>query len=344
VNSYAGTTTVIEGTLTITNPANTATGELAIRNGATLNLASFSDYGVPSAMGVRLLSQEVAGDNGSMSLHFTGGTLQYTGATPQSTNRQIRVGVLGAIIDASGSVPGASLSLTHSGGNVDLFDTGGVRTITLTGTNTGNNGFSIPLQDQGGNGTSLTKTGPGTWRFTGSSSNTNANGTTSVNQGILSLAKTGAIAVPGALNIGDGTNEAVLRFDSAGSGGNQIADNIVPTLVGSGATAGILRMNNMAETIGGLNSFVGDGIVENESGAAGTGTLTINVTAFQNFGGSLRNGDGSGIDGILALTKTGAGTQILSGVNTHTGPTTISAGTLTVDGSLGAGTTCDRGK
>ena len=170
VNSYAGTTTVIEGTLTITNPANTATGELAIRTGATLNLASFSDYGAPSAMGVRLLSQEVAGDNGSMSLHFTGGTLQYTGATPQSTNRQIRVGVLGAIIDASGSAPGASLSLTHSGGNVDLFDTGGVRTITLTGTNTGNNGFSIPLQDQGGNGTSLTKTGPGTWRFTGPSS------------------------------------------------------------------------------------------------------------------------------------------------------------------------------
>ncbi|HET6409573.1 MAG TPA: autotransporter-associated beta strand repeat-containing protein [Chthoniobacteraceae bacterium] len=339
VNSYAGTTTVTEGTLNITNSANTATGELAIRNGATLNLASFSDYGVPSAMGVRLLSQEVAGDTGSMSLHFTGGTLQYTGSTPQSTNRQIRVGVLGAIIDASGSVPGASLSLTHSGANVDLFDTGGVRTITLTGTNTGNNSFSISLQDQSGLGTSLAKTGPGTWLISGPTSNTNANGTTSVIDGILSLAKAGAVAVPGALTIGDGINTAVLRIDSAGTGGNQIADNVVPTFFGSDATAGILRMNNRTETIGGLNSFGADGIVENESGAAGVGTLTINVTGVQNFGGRLRNGDGVGTDGTLALTKTGAGTQILSGINTHTGPTTISGGTLTVDGSLGAGTT-----
>jgi fibronectin-binding autotransporter adhesin len=339
VNSYAGTTTVSGGTLTITNAANTASGELAIQNGGTLNLASFSDYGVPSAMGLRLLSQELPGDTGSMSLHFTGGTLQYTGSTPQSTNRQIRVGVAGAIIDASGSVPSASLSLTHAGANVDLFDTPGVRTITLTGTNTGNNTFSITLQDQGGNGTSLAKTGPGTWVLSGPSSNTNANGATNVSNGILSLAKTGAIAVPGALNIGDGINVAVLRLDSAGTGGNQIADTTVPTLVGSGAAAGILRMNNRAETIGGLNSFVGDGIVENESNAAGTGNLTVNVSGVQNFGGSLRDGDGVGTDGTLALTKSGNGTQILSGVNTHSGPTTISAGTLTVDGSLGAGTT-----
>lgn len=338
VNSYAGTTAAIEGTLNITNPANTSTGELAIRSGATLNLASFSDYGVPSAMGVRLLSQEVAGDAGSMSMHFTGGTLQYTGSTPQSTNRQIRVGVLGATIDASGTVPSASLSLTHSGANVDLFDTGGTRTITLTGTNTGNNSFSITLQDQSGNATSLAKTGPGTWLLSGPTPNTNANGTTSVNSGILSLAKNGAIAVPGPLNIGDGTSLAVLQLDSSGSGGNQIADNVVPTFLGNGLTPGILRMNNRTETIGGLNSF-GDGIVENESGAAGTGTLTINVTGFQSFGGSLRDGDGVGTDGTLALTKTGVGTQVLFGASTHTGPTTIAGGTLTVDGSLGAGTT-----
>jgi len=59
------------------------------------------------------------------------------------------------------------------------------------------------------------------------------------------------------------------------------------------------------ETVEGIESFDA-GIVENESGSAGIGTLTVNVAPLVShfFNGTLRNGDGVGIDGTLALTKT----------------------------------------
>ena len=171
-------------------------------------------------------------------------------------------------------------------------------------------------------------TGVGTIELNGPDSNINT-GETTVSDGTLELAKTGGRAVTGPLNIIDGT--VVV----GGTGGNQIDDVVVVSFTGSNSAAGILRLANNAETIGGLSSF-GFGIVENESDAAGTGTLTVNTTAPQSFGGTLRDGDGVGIDGALSLIKTGASTLTLGGVNTHTGPTLVSGGTLNLTGSLNA--------
>jgi autotransporter-associated beta strand protein len=51
-------------------------------------------------------------------------------------------------------------------------------------------------------------------------------------------------------------------------------------------------------------------------------------------GGTYTAGSGTG----AAITKQGAGTLILSGTNTYTGGTTVNAGTLQVDGSIGDAT------
>ncbi|HEX2747778.1 MAG TPA: hypothetical protein VHM91_07260, partial [Verrucomicrobiales bacterium] len=116
---------VSAGTLALANNANSYTGETVIAGGSVLNVSSLSDYGVPSAIGARTLAQENTTVTG-VALHFQGGTLQYTGSTPQSTNRHIRIlNGNGATIDASGSNPGATLSFTQSGPNINLFDTGG---------------------------------------------------------------------------------------------------------------------------------------------------------------------------------------------------------------------------
>ena len=79
------------------------------------------------------------------------------------------------------------------------------------------------------------------------------------------------------------------------------------------ATEATFDLNNFTQSIG---SLAGAGSV-----TLGTATLTTgNDNTITDFSGV--------INGLGGLTKVGAGTQILSGDNTYTGGTTISAGTL----------------
>ena len=61
--------------------------------------------------------------------------------------------------------------------------------------------------------------------------------------------------------------------------------------------------------------------------ALGAGTLTVNAAASNSYGG--------GITGTGGLTKQGVGNVVLSGSNTYSGATSVAAGRLSVNGSLG---------
>jgi autotransporter-associated beta strand protein len=77
------------------------------------------------------------------------------------------------------------------------------------------------------------------------------------------------------------------------------------------------------ETINGLG---GNGAIT-RTGTVGTSTLIVGESdGGGTFSGPITNGSGT-----LALTKVGAGTLILTGQNTYTGLTTVSAGTLQLD-------------
>ena len=246
-NSYTGNTAVSTGTLNITNASNTTTGVFMIGAGTTLNLASFSDYGVASAMGSRLQASETnsatdAATSG-IGLHFQGGTLQYTGSTPQSTNRMIRINnTTTNTIDASGTGSG-TLTFTGAVAQVNLFDTAGTRTLNLTGSNTGYNTFGIALTNQSSSATSLVKSGIGTWVLSGANT---YSGNTAVNAGTLLVNSPGSLDVTSAVTV-----------------------NNTSTLGGNGTIGGGVTVNSSASinpgTVGGV-------------GTLATGSITITGT------------------------------------------------------------------
>jgi autotransporter-associated beta strand protein len=99
---------------------------------------------------------------------------------------------------------------------------------------------------------------------------------------------------------------------------------------------GTVQLNGFDGTVASLS---GGGVVQNEDADDGANTLTINPGTSAEFSGELRDGDGLGADGTLAVGKTGAGTQIISGTNTYTGGTTVEQGILDAAGdtALGSG-------
>jgi autotransporter-associated beta strand protein len=150
--------------------------------------------------------------------------------------------------------------------------------------------------------------------------------------GIVALAAAGVLKLTGDNSYSGGT---LL----SGGGGTILLGS--STALGSGAVEfGLggdkLDLNGFSTIIGGLHSHNGFnyGIVTNSGSVPST--LTIAGSTDGTYGGTIEDGTGG-----VALVKAGTGTQTLEGSNTHSGGTTISAGTLQVanGGALGSGVT-----
>ena len=259
------------------------------------------------------------------------GTNTYTGLTKLQggytfLNANFALGASGS--GTNGTIVGANAYLQASGriitnefltlSNNAFFQSGSDGAwsgpITLEG-NAVQNIFAGGYTNSGpisGSGT-LTKIGSGTLIFSGASANTYTN-TTFVNAGTLMLAKSafdGAIAGP--LVIGDGSggaNADVVRLNSV----SQIA-NLSRVTINS---SGLLDLNNSLERIGSLT---------------GQGNITLGLaTLLVGDDGTTATFDGV-ISGLGPFTKVGPGPQSLNGANTYKGVTTVSAGTLLVNGA-----------
>jgi len=120
--------------------------------------------------------------------------------------------------------------------------------------------------------------------------------------------------------LGTGTNAAALTIQSGG-------------YVSLSSSA-----SSYSQTV---HSLSGAGILTNLSTGNATATLTIANGNGADFTGTIQDGStvaGTGITalGRVAVTKSGSGTQTLSGANTYTGNTIVNAGTLLVNGSTSA--------
>lgn len=148
---------------------------------------------------------------------------------------------------------------------------------------------------------------------------------------------------------GSATNPAILRFNTTAftsNGALSIGDGVALTSQnGSYFTAGTdapALTLAAADTRGGGVLHLGDGTNVMRSATvyslAGGGTVSAANTTTGTPAGTLAINNGNGADfsgsivqggtGTIALTKSGAGTQVLSGTNSYTGKTTISAGVL----------------
>lgn len=283
----------------------------------------------------------------------------------------------------------ASITITDSGyhliGNA-INLAGGISTTYVTGTSldeidttfgVGGAGISVSsggeldlvgvLAGLGG----MTLSGGGSLNLTGINANSYT-GTTTVNAGTLLLNKTGGLAVPGDLVIGDGSGSDLVRETSSNqiadssnvtvnssgtldfNGGNDVIGALtvvggsVTTLGGNLTLGGVLTMTSgSVATQSGLLTLGGD---VNTNAASTTATISGNL----DLGGTTRTftiTDNNQTDPDVSITanisgtgagiiKAGANSRLdLSGNNTYDGATSITAGALSVSSANALGAT-----
>ena len=252
----------------------------------------------------------------------TGANVTVTSAAAAAAGYPIDQAFLGRIVNTSAGTialavnSGNALDFSATGANLTAARLGAVGAATYSGTLTPN-------------GTTY-RLGGGTGTLTVSSALIDVGGATALDVGISGI--TGTVVLTGTNTFTGGVtiNGGVLQPGTATAlNGNAVA-------FGAGST-GILRLNGTSITIGGLSTNATPGTTFVENGAATAATLTVNVASgSQTYAGVIRNGS----TGALALTKTGAGTQALSGANLYTGVTTVSGGVLAIssNGALGSNT------
>ena len=313
------------------------------------------------------ISSQIAGADGlqknGLGTLILSGSNNYTGITTVSAGT-LRVGhanALGTATDTNHTIVGSGATLDLNGfsigeqfGKSSVTQTDGFLDSTSILTNSSataaavtggiffNNGGAFTVNGSNGgitlntvsntvpSGTiTLTKSGANTLTLAGTVDNSYL--AMSVSAGTVILGKTSSASVHA---VGSGltlNNAAIVQL--GGTGNDQIFDNSDVTL----NNTSILDMNGKNETINGLTGVSGTTIYNTANGTAST--LTVgNANGTTAFGGVIANNAGGGQTGTLAVTKLGTGTLTLSGSNTYTGGTRVSAGVLSVNTIADSGT------
>ncbi len=320
-NTYSGGTTISAGALQIGNGGITGTITGAITNNAALifNKSNSINYGgVISGAGSLTVTLSASG-----TLILTGDNT-YTGGTTISAGKlQIGTGgVTGSIVGNVANNGGMNFArsdvITFAGvisGTGSVTKLGSTGTLKLTGANTYTGGtiVSAGTLQIGGGGTTGSVVGDIT---TGSN-------TTLVFNRSDNLTHAGVIS--GSLTVRQaGSGTLTLSGANSYTGGTQInAGTLQVSADGNLGGAGWLTLNN--GTLAATASFSSNRAIT----LSGAGSFSSSADTTLTLTGVVSGGN--------SLRKVGAGKLVLTGANSYSGGTDVSAGTLQVsaDGNLG---------
>ena len=364
-NTYTGATTITAGTLNVTNSS--LTPSYTIASGAILNLSGADPaagnttfYGggrlnFNDAAFFNANSGDFAMDSGAL-IDVKSGQLGFNGGNDQWTGNLADLNV-----EAAGSIRGA-------GNNIEINSLTGSGTFNMSGgiiklgqdngtgaTFSGNFGISYGTGDSTGTASRIEKNGTGTQTLTGTL-NLGSAGSVTVNDGTLILASSSNHSYGGATNINGGTLELQSTSGFRGYTGGDININNGSTLRfsvngGNGYVLDAADTINFDSNGGGLMDVASGNFVVRGSTitTAGGAENTINGSFNMDSGGPATFDVASGTDAVdltvnallgntQGITKQGAGTMELTANNTYTGLTTVSGGTLIINGDHTAAT------
>ncbi len=330
-NTYSGTTIISAGTLEAGSAAalgSTAAGT-TVTSGGTLALTGGTTF---AAEGLSLAG---TGASGVGALRNLSGNNTWTGTVALADDATVAT-ESGTTLTVSGVVSGVAAN--------DLTKTG-TGTLALTGTNTYTgktiiNAGTLAISNENNLGANpatfaadqLTLNG-GTLR-----SQTNAVVIDDANRGVTIGAGGGTL---------DTNSNLTIATVVAGSGTLNKTGSSTLTLSGANTHSGAVNINAGTLTATGGSAIGNTSAVTVSSGAtfntsannetigslAGAGTTSLGANTLT-LGGNNTSTAYSGVaSGTGGITKTGTGNFTLSGANTFTGTTTISAGTVTLGAS-----------
>lgn len=332
-NTLSGTHTINAGTLALGSSNRIADGASVTLAGGTFDLGGFAETITNfNATGAGTITGGTLTTSGSFGFSNGTGTVTVEAVLAGSGRTLTKSGNGTLLLNAANTYTGLT---TVSGGTLALGASeriGDASSITLSGGSLELGGYTETV-------TNFTASSAGTVTAgtlavtTGTFGVSNASGTVQIDAALAGAGKNLTKSGPGTLILGGVNTYSGTTTLSAGTlqlGRSEALDN-----------ASSLAISGGTMSLGGFTETVANFLV-NGAATVNNGTLT------STSGYSVTNGSGIvQIDAILAgsvnLTKSGAGTLILGGVNTYTGTTSIQGGTLQLGsaGNLASTSTVD---